>query len=186
MRKTTQLLLGAALLSICATWVARAQTEEPERPDPFAPIRFFAGEWSGTASGEPGEGTVARSYAFVLGGRFLHERSTSTYPAQEKNPRGEEHEQLSFFSYDRARERIVLRQFHEESFVNTYVLDPAASSPEKLVFVSEDFENFDDAWRARETYELISPDEFVETFELAPPGKPFETYSRSHLKRAAR
>jgi hypothetical protein len=185
MRAAFRVVLACALTAASAGWVARAQQAEPAEPDPFASIRAFAGEWRGTASGEAGEGTVARSYAFVLEGRFLHERNTTTYPAQATNPRGEVHEHESYFSYDRARERIVLRQFHEEGFVNTYILDPAASTPSKLVFASEDFENFDDAWRARETYDLIANDELVETFELAPPGKELALYSRSRLKRVA-
>jgi len=35
----------------------------------------------------------------------------------------------------------------------------------------------------RETYEFSGDDQFVETFELAPPGKPFHVYSRTQLKR---
>ncbi|GAB4578982.1 MAG: hypothetical protein Fur0022_17190 [Anaerolineales bacterium] len=38
-------------------------------------------------------------------------------------------------------------------------------------------------WRARETYPILNPDEFTETFELAGPGKDFEIYSQSHLTR---
>jgi hypothetical protein len=38
-------------------------------------------------------------------------------------------------------------------------------------------------WRARETYKIISPDEFTETFELAGPGKDFEIYSEGRLTR---
>lgn len=34
-----------------------------------------------------------------------------------------------------------------------------------------------------ETYDVISNDEFVETFELAPSGKELQLYSRNHLKR---
>jgi hypothetical protein len=30
---------------------------------------------------------------------------------------------------------------------------------------------------------VISPDEFVETFELAAPGKQFQVYSRNHFRR---
>jgi hypothetical protein len=173
-----------ALASIlCCTLAAHAQ---PAQPDPFAPIRFFVGEWRGNASGEPGaEGAVERTYAFVLEGRFLHERNVTTYAPGEANPKGERHEHWSLFSYDRARKQIVLRQFHEESFVNTYVL-ARESTALRLVFTSEDFENFDDAWRGRETYELRSPDELVETFELAAPGKDFAVYSRSELKRVLR
>ena len=178
MRRSSALIL----LAICAAWAAHA---EPEKHDAFAPIRFLLGRWHGTSAGEPGEGSVAREYEPALGDRFIRERNVSTYRAQEKNPAGEVHEHFSFFSHDRRRDRIVFRQFHQESFVITYVLDSAASTPSKLVFVSEAFENLDPAFRARETYELVSNDEFTETFEVAEPGKEFAVYSRSHLKRVA-
>jgi len=55
-----------------------------------------------------------------------------------------------------------------------------------LVFESETFENFSNAWKARESYEFLSDDEFIETFELAPPDKSFQVYSRNHFKRVAR
>ena len=76
----------------------------------------------------------------------------------------------------------MLRQFHVEGFVKTcrQVSEPDA---ERLVFESEGFENFSNAWKARETYEFRGDDEFVEIFELAPPGKPFQVYSRTELKR---
>ncbi|HEU4365084.1 MAG TPA: hypothetical protein VFT13_06415, partial [Candidatus Krumholzibacteria bacterium] len=86
-------------------------------------------------------------------------------------------------SYDRERKTLVLRQFHQEGFVNQYVLNAAESKPGKLVFDSERFENFDNRWKARETYEIRSVDEFVETFELGEPGKKLEVYSRNHFKR---
>jgi hypothetical protein len=37
--------------------------------------------------------------------------------------------------------------------------------------------------RARETHKIVSPDEFVEVFELAAPQKDFELYSDSRWKR---
>jgi hypothetical protein len=80
----------------------------------------------------------------------------------------------------------VLRQFHQEGFVNQYVLDEQQSTPNRLVFVSESFENLDPRWKARETYEIGSPNAFTETFELAEPGKDFQTYSRNTFKRADR
>jgi hypothetical protein len=52
-----------------------------------------------------------------------------------------------------------------------------------LVFVTKSIENIPSGWRARETYKIISPGEFEEVFELAPPDKPFELYSRVRLKR---
>ena len=158
-------------------------TGQKTQPDPWEPIRFMTGEWEGTAEGESGSGTVRRTYSFILSGRYLHERNVSTYAPQEPGKAGEVHEHWSFFSVDRARKTLVLRQFHQEGFVNQYVLNPSAGGPGKLVFDSERFENFDNSWRARETYEIRSADEFVETFELGAPGKDLQVYSRNHFKR---
>jgi hypothetical protein len=169
-------------LTLIAAMTFAAQAQET-RPDPWEPVRFLIGKWEGTASGEPGTGTVERSYEFILGDRFIQERNTSTYPPQGKNKDGEVHHHLGFISYDRARKALMLRQFHEEGFVNLYKLNPDLSSTSRLVFESESFENFDNSWRARETYEILSDSEFVETFELAPPGQDFQVYSRNHFRR---
>lgn len=178
-------LLWIAVLTACLILGStQARTEEPAKPDVWEPVRFLVGDWEGKAEGQGGTGTVRRSYAFVLQDRYLHEKNVSTYPPQEANKAGEVHEHWSFFSYDRSRKALVLRQFHQEGFVNQYVLSTSESGPGRLVFTSESFENFDNRWRARETYEIRSPDEFVEIFELGAPGKPLEVYSRNTFKRA--
>ncbi len=153
-------------------------------PDPWEPVRFLVGTWDGTSSGEPGGGTAQRTYSFVLKDRFIYEKNISTYPPQEKNPKGEVHEHWSLISYDRIRKVLVMRQFHQEGFVNQYTLNPAASTTKNLVFDSERFENYDNNARARETLEVISPNEFVETFELGDPGKPLQVYSKNRFTRA--
>lgn len=156
---------------------------DEQKSDPWQPVRFLIGEWEGTASGEPGAGTVKRSYQFTLNDKFIQETNTSTYPPQDANKEGEIHHHLGFISYDRIRKVLVLRQFHGEGFVNTYKLNTDLSDPTRLVFESEEFENFDNSWRARETYDVVSDDEFVETFALASPGKEFEVYGRTHFRR---
>jgi hypothetical protein len=55
---------------------------------------------------------VRRTYTFVLGNRFLHETNVSTYPPQDRNKAGEVHQHWGFISHDRARGRLVMRQFH--------------------------------------------------------------------------
>jgi len=172
----------ACVLAIAAGPAAR----QDATVDPWDRVRVLVGEWEGAAEGQAGSGVSRRTYAFVLGGRFLHEKNVSTYPAQEKNKTGEVHEHWSIISYDRARRVLVLRQFHQEGFVNQYVLDTARSTPEKLVFDSERFENLADSWRARETYDIRSADEFVETFEVAAPGEALEVYSRTRFTRVKR
>lgn len=140
------------------------------------------GRWQGTSEGQAGKGTIEREYSSLLGSRFVQSKNRSTYPPQEKNPKGETHEDLGVFSFDKARTQIVFRQFHVEGFVNQYVMAPAAK-PNTLVFTTEAIENVPAGFRARETYNLLGPDEFEEVFELAEPGKDFELYSRTRLKR---
>jgi hypothetical protein len=162
------------------------QASPAERPapaaDPWAPVRFLLGDWTGESEGEPGKGTVTRTYQFVLKDRFIHERNVSTYPPQPRNEKGEVHEHWSFLSFDRARHTIVLRQFHPEGFVNQYTLQPAGARG-ALLFESEALENAPAGWKARESYAVVSPDEFVETFEIATDGKTFSVYSSTRFRR---
>lgn len=177
MRRVTALLWPLLLVSLTAV------PADSPKPDPWAPVRFLVGRWEGTTQGEPGSGTVVRTYEFVLGDRFIHERNVSTYPPQEKNDKGEVHEHWSFVSYDRARKALVLRQFHTEGFVNQYAYATTGGATRQIVFESVAFENLDKKWRAREIYDILGPDEFTETFQLAEPGKDFQTYSKNHFKR---
>lgn len=172
------ILISAALGLLLAQPPASAPSATP---DPWASIRVMEGEWEGESEGEPGKGTVQRVYTFVLNKKFLNETNVSTYPPQPKNPKGEVHHHWSFFSYDRARKALVLRQFHQEGFVNQFVM-VATGAPNTIVFESEALENIPKGWRARETYEIVSPDEFVETFEIASVDA-YEVYSRNRFKR---
>ncbi|MEP7357834.1 MAG: hypothetical protein ABI847_11375 [Anaerolineales bacterium] len=151
--------------------------------DAWGPLRLLVGNWTGTGEGESGLSTVARAYQFVLGDRFLEARNRSVYALQEKNPKGETHEDLGLFSYDKARGQFVLRQFHVEGFVNQYLGGKPSAEGEPLCLTTEAIENIAAGWQARETYTVLGPDEFVEVFELAPPDGEFALYSESHLKR---
>jgi hypothetical protein len=175
--------MKSRILAFLFTVVAASVYAADDKTNVWQPIRFFIGHWKGTTEGEPGRGAVERTYEFILRDHFIQEHNTSTYPPQEKDKTGEMHHHLSIISYDRDRKTLILRQFHVEGFVNLYALNQAASTPKRLVFESEHFENFNNSWKAKETYDIISADEFIETFELAPPDKPFQLYSRNHLKR---
>jgi hypothetical protein len=152
------------------------------RNAPLQALEVLIGRWAGTSEGEPGTGRVEREYSRILNGKFVRLTNRTVYPEQAKNPKGEVHEDIGIFSFDSARKRIVLRQFHVEGFVNQYVaeLDAKAGT---LVFVSEAIENIPAGYRARETYVVHGPDELEEIFELAEPGKPFAVYSRARMKR---
>ena len=175
---------AAALVFLVAFAGTTASSESPKTPtDRFQDVRFLVGQWTGISEGQAGKGSVTRTYEPVLNERFLHERNRSEYPAQPSNPKGEVHEHWSVLSFDKIRQTVVLRQFHVEGFVNTYRLMPRKDATASLVFESEQIENLPGEWRARETYDIVSPDEFTETFEVAEPGKAFEVYSKTRLRR---
>jgi enterochelin esterase family protein len=171
------------MIALAALLAAPVLGQSPDaKSDPLRAVRFLVGDWTGEASGQPGKGTVERKYALVLDGRFIEEHNTSIYEAK-PGKAAETHVHRSFLSYDKAAGKLMLRQFHGEGFVNLYALNTSASAANRLVFDSVSFENFSNEWQARETYQIVSPDEFVEIFELAAPGKAFEVYSHNHFKR---
>jgi len=90
---------------------------------------------------EPGIGEYDRTYQFVLNKRFIEIKNKSTYPPSDKNSKGEVHEDLGYFSYDKVRHTFVLRQFHIEGFVNQFKLDSISEDGKRIIFVSEAIEN---------------------------------------------
>jgi hypothetical protein len=147
-------------------------------------LKPFIGTWAGEGGGaETGKGNYERSYQFVLNKNFIEIKNKSTYPPSANNPKGEVHEDVGYFSYDKVKKKFRLRQFHIESFVNTFVLDSISADRKKIVFRSEDIENLPKGFRAKETYRLISDNEIEEIFEIAEPGKEFEPYTKVTLIR---
>ena len=177
-----RLAFVAALVTSTSAAALGPAPEQSTGPDAFSALSPLIGTWKGSSEGQPGTGSVTRSYERVLAGRFIRVRNRSEYPPQAKNPKGEVHEDEGLFSFDRSRKRLVFRQFHVEGFVNTYASEPQASA-EKLVFITEAIENIPAGWKARETYIMHGPDAFEEIFELAEAGKEFAVYSRSRFER---
>lgn len=179
-----KIAVAAFFALVIAGAVAQEPTPSPKPTvamDPWVFLRRLEGTWRGTGQGEPGTSTVQRTYEFVLRKTFLQARQMGTYAPQEKNPKGEVHEDWGLYSYDKQRRVLVLRQFHVEGFVDQYVAEiPTGDS---VVFTTEAIENLPAKWRARETLRLIGDAELLEVFELAPPGKDFSTYSETRLGR---
>jgi len=152
----------------------------------WLPLKSFIGKWTGESEGQPGKGKYARSYELVLNKKFIEVKNKSMYPPSANNSKGEVHEDHGFISYDRSRKTFVLRQFHIEGFVNQYKMESISPDGKILVFISASIENIPAGFRAKETYQILSNDEFTETFEMAEPGKEFEVYSKAVLKRVNR
>jgi hypothetical protein len=75
------------------------------------------------------------------------------------------------------------RNDHIEGFVNQYAMTSSSADDKTIVFTSESIESIPAGFRACETSKIMGPDEFIEVFEIAEPGKDFELYSEGHFKR---
>lgn len=156
-----------------------------ENMDPWEHLRYFLGEWKGEGTGKPGVSKSDRKYDLILKDSFIRVENRSVYPAQEKNPDGEIHEDLGFFSFDKNREMYVFREFHVEGYVNQYVIEEWDKEEGVIVLSSEAIENISPGWRARTTYEILSDNKFRETFDLSGPGKDWACYITNDFERVA-
>jgi hypothetical protein len=169
------------LMAIVVPAFATPQTPAPANA--WAPFRFFVGTWQGRGEGGPGASTGEQTFAFILRDAYLQVHNKAVFTPQEKNPKGEVHEDLGIFSYDKARKTFVLRQFHVEGIVNQYVLESLPADGKAFVFVSEAIENIPPGFKARLTYKVLDADTFEQTFDLAAPGQDFVCYSKGVMKR---
>lgn len=176
-------VLGSALVMPNVGAIQSGTNKQTDQSDPWKPLRPFIGKWEGDSKGQPGVGKMEREYVFVLKDRFVQVSNKAVYPPQEKNPKGETHEDLGFVGYDRGLKKLIFRQFHIEGFVIQYSLESIAEDGRSFVFTSTAIENIGPGWVARESYRFLSNDEFIETFALAGPGKEFETYSETRFRR---
>ena len=171
------------LLTVFLPLFSFAQTKQDSV---WIPLRSLIGVWTGDSEGQPGKGKYERSYQFALNKKFIEVRNKSTYPPTKNNPNGEVHEDRGFISYDRGRKTFVLRQFHMEGFVNQFKIESISRDGKTIVFITESIENIPNGFRAKETYQIVNENEFLETFELAEPGKDFELYAKAILKRLSK
>ncbi len=120
----------------------------------------------------------------MLNDQFIQINDRSVYEPQERNQAGEVHEEIGYISYDRSRDKFVLREFHVEGYVNQYVLEDWEVEGKVLVFKTESIENIRAGWQARTTYEIRGNDEFRETFDLAGPDQEWSCFITNEFKRA--
>ena len=178
--KKNKFCLIAILISLLPALLPAQTSKQDSLWNPF---KFFSGKWKGTGAVENINGKYERSYQFIFNNKFIEVRNKSTYPPSATKPEGEVHQDLGYISYDKSRRTFVLRQFHIEGFVNQYKLDSISPDRKTIVFLSENIENIAPGFQAKESYQLLNENEFIETFELAEPGGTFEVYSKVKLIR---
>jgi hypothetical protein len=125
------------LLAVCFFVSSGTAQQSAGTNDPWSPVRFLIGKWTGDVEGEPGKGKSEREYRFVMDGAYIEVRNKSTYPASAKNAKGEVHEDWGMISFDKGRKKLVLRQFHVERFVNQFVQEPVDGGVVRFYFRSD-------------------------------------------------
>jgi hypothetical protein len=81
-------------VALAAQTAGGAPPEPPRAADPWQAVRGLLGSWDGDVKGEPGSGRCEREYRLALKDKFIHVTGRSTYPPQERNPKGEVHEDI--------------------------------------------------------------------------------------------
>lgn len=145
---------------------APQQTSETPPSDPMAILRPLEGHWEGAIDGSLGTGKGIREYEWILENQYLLFRHDSVRMPQEKSPEGDHHRELSIFSYDSERRKIVLREFMVEGVVTRYGCDLEGR---RLTCTSEHVESGPGITGVLKL-DIESPYEIVETFELTFPG----------------
>ena len=156
------LALAVISCSLCA------QASVPAAVDPFAPVRFLVGEWTGEGDGQPGQSTGVASFRFEVEGRVLVRKSYADQPAANDRPASHHEDLMTVFAEGGQLKALYL---DNEGHVIRYL---AAGVPGGVAFTSEP----GPGPRFRLTYFQKSEALVNLRFEIAPPDKPeaFTTY----------
>lgn len=171
------------LLFVVLFVTASVSAQSSPKADPWNPLRFLVGVWEGSGKSDSGDSNVEREYKFALNDKFLQQAQRSTYAPKAKDPKAQVHEDVGFFSYDKARKQFVFRQFNSEGFVVQFVVTSISDDGKSIVLDSEINENIPKDMRSRVTYKILNDNDFTETYDIAEPGKDFVTYFAKHFKR---
>lgn len=162
-------LLALILADLAAAGPAGAnESGSPaDDDDPWAVLRLLEGTCEGTVGGKLGTGRAVRKYRGILGDQYLMTRHTSVRLPQEKSQKGDQHEEMGVFSFDRERQKIAYREFMIEGIISRYVCEREAR---KLVCDTEAVESRPGI-RVHLVLEAVDRFRFSESCEIFWPGK---------------
>lgn len=149
---------------------------------PLKRFDFLIGQWSGNGEGfSSGRSEIESSFMYRLDSTFIEVKNHSVFKPTEKDPAGSVHMDWGMISYDRKRRKYVYRQFHNEGFVNQYILNESLSDDNIFIFESEVIENFVEGGAARFTINWLGADHIETIFDVSFPGKGFSCLGRNDL-----
>ncbi|WP_340113466.1 hypothetical protein [Maribellus mangrovi] len=142
------------------------------------------GKWEGTGTGfGNAQSEVSANYNWLMNRQYIEVKHHSEFDPTDQNPEGEIHDDQGIISFDKARQVVVFRQYHNEGFFNEYVLNDSLSTKSNLIFETERIENFVPGGRAKFTIKLIGKDEIQTVFDVGFPGREMACFGTNNLKR---
>ena len=147
----------------------------------FEKFDFLIGKWKGTGAGFGNNKSVIHAeYNLIMGGKYIEIKHDSKFEPTETRPEGEHHVDWGIISYDKDRQKIVLRQFHVEGFVNQYILKEPLSNGSTFIFETEAIENLVGG-KARWTIKKTGEDEIETIFDVSFPGRDFVCFGTNRM-----
>jgi len=150
----------------------------------WAEFDYLIGNWIGSGEGfSSGQSSIQSSFEYLMNNKYIKVTNRSVFKPSDKSPEGSIHEDWGIISYDKNRKVYVFRQFHNEGFVNHYILNDSLSNDLVLIFETEVIENFVEGGTARFTI-IKHEEEYIETvFDVSFPGKDYTCFGRNELYR---
>ena len=143
--------------------------------DPFAPVRFLVGDWTGEGDGRPGQSTGAASFRFEVESKVLVRRSQADSAPANGRPAFHHEDLMTLFDEGGQLKALYL---DNEGYVIRYLV---ARVPEGVAFTSEP----GPGPSFRLTYLRKAEAILTLRFEIAPSGNPeaFATYLEAVTRR---
>lgn len=145
--------------------------------DPWKPFQFIIGDWIGSGSGKPGQGSGEFSLKPDLGNKVLVRRNHAEYPAREGQAQGTVHDDLMIIYPAEASGSFRAEYFDSEGHVIHYTVSP---HDDKIVFLSDGASS---GPRYRLTYNKKSDNSVGIDFEIAAPNQEFRRYLSGSVAR---
>jgi hypothetical protein len=171
--KNNHYSLGCAVLLLSSSlWGA-----ESAGTDPWQPLQFLVGDWSGGGSGKPGDANGEFSLRFDLDKRILVRRNHAVSQAKSGSVSSGRHEDLMIIYPQSGVPPFRAEYFDNEGHVIRYLVSVAER---KAVFESAAEGT---GPRFRLTYELKTDGQLAIEFAMAMPGRSYQPYVSGTARR---